>query len=62
METKECIRCGKTVYGTREREADGYRTWWNEHDCKTQYKPIFKLVGGLWVNTNKTSNKVKYFK
>lgn len=33
---KTCGNCGKTIYGTREREADGYRTWWETHTCENK--------------------------
>lgn len=36
IQEKVCDRCLKKIYGSREREADGYRTWWDSHYCVKQ--------------------------
>lgn len=38
IQTKICDRCKETVYGSREREVDGYRTWWDSHECVPKQK------------------------
>lgn len=36
MEYKKCGDCGDIVYGSREREAAGYRAWWEQHICEPE--------------------------
>ena len=49
IESKNCSRCKEIVYGSREREADGYRTWWYPHQCVIKTKERYRFVSNQWV-------------
>lgn len=39
-----CEKCNVIVYGSRELEADGYRTWWENHPCFPMYSKVRNII------------------
>lgn len=44
-----CDKCKEIVYGSREREADGYRTWWYPHTCPSKERYKFDYISMQWI-------------